>query len=266
MKINYKNTALGFGENPAKFLFYLAEDSKNMSEPERIAFGQSLRQAFKESQLPELMNKNIRYVTEPFWIAFQKSKDKLRTLILKEEINDVGILIISGQPFTLTIYYAVLINIVEGEEVKYRIIFNQFSKHSKNDFINLDISITETEDSSKEFIWSGFTKQGLTKEVWVSEIVLFLLFLKYCEIETKVIKAEKKDHHIGVKYVNETKSDITVLDSTWFTTIVRSEGFGVRGHLRWQPHGPGLSQRRLQYIAAFEKEGYTRTAKVLRNT
>lgn len=265
MKINYKNTALGFAEDPANFLFYLAEDSKKMSEPERIAFGRSLRQAFKESQLMELMTKNIRYVTEPFWKAFQKSKSKLHDLIMKEEVNETGILIISGQPFTLTVYYAVLINIVEGEETKFRILFNQFSKHSKNDYINLDISITETEDSSKEFIWSGFTEQGLTRKVWVAEIILFLLFIKYCEIETKVIKAEKKDHHIGVKYVNETKSDVTILDSTWFTTIVRSEGFGVSGHFRMQPYGPGMSLRRLQWISAFEKDGYTRTAKKLMN-
>lgn len=90
-----------------------------------------------------------------------------------------------------------------------------------------------------------------------------ILFLKYCELETKIIKSNGRANHIGVKYVNETKSAIEVLDSTWFTTIVKSDGFMVRGHFRFQPYGPNNSLRRLQWIDGFEKEGYTRTAKVL---
>ena len=52
-----------------------------------------------------------------------------------------------------------------------------------------------------------------------------------------------------------------MLDSTWFTNIVRSEGFAVHGHFRMQACGPNHSQRKLTYINDFEKKGYTRRAK-----
>jgi hypothetical protein len=53
------------------------------------------------------------------------------------------------------------------------------------------------------------------------------------------------------------------LDSTWFTTIVRSEGFKVGGHFRMQPFGKNLSDRKLIWISPFDKNGYTRKAKIL---
>lgn len=72
-----------------------------------------------------------------------------------------------------------------------------------------------------------------------------------------------KEKHLGEKYVNETNYKVEILDSTYFTTISRTEGFGVNGHFRFQPWGPNMSQRKLQWIAAYEKEGYTRKAKIL---
>jgi hypothetical protein len=93
--------------------------------------------------------------------------------------------------------------------------------------------------------------------------VKILTFLKYCPLETKIVKAGRKESHCGEKVLNETKVDIEYLDSTWFTTIIRTEGFGVQGHFRWQPCGPHNSERKLIYIAPFEKQGYTRTAKIL---
>jgi hypothetical protein len=70
--------------------------------------------------------------------------------------------------------------------------------------------------------------------------------------------------HRNEKYVNETALPIEILDSTWFTTIVRSEGFSVGaetgGFFRWQRFGPGSSQRKIIWVAPFEKKGYTRRA------
>jgi hypothetical protein len=99
---------------------------------------------------------------------------------------------------------------------------------------------------------------------WVAEIMLFKTFLSYAEVETKVVNAKRREHHLGTKYINETSYKVDVLDSTYFTTISRTEGFGVRGHFRLQPWGPGLTQKRLQWISAYEKEGYTKRAKVLK--
>lgn len=63
------------------------------------------------------------------------------------------------------------------------------------------------------------------------------------------------------KYFNETKSPIEILDSSWFTTIIRTEGFGVTGHFRLQPYGPGRTMKKWVYINDYEKHGYVRRAK-----
>ena len=47
----------------------------------------------------------------------------------------------------------------------------------------------------------------------------------------------------------------------YYTTIIRSEGFGVKGHFRMQACGRNHREHRLVYIKPFEKKGYTRRAK-----
>jgi hypothetical protein len=71
------------------------------------------------------------------------------------------------------------------------------------------------------------------------------------------------------KYVNESAEAVEILDSTWFTTIVRSAGFMVGaatgGFFRLQPCGPGLTEKKLIWIGPYEKKGYTKRAKVVRD-
>jgi len=86
---------------------------------------------------------------------------------------------------------------------------------------------------------------------------------KYAEIETKEVAARKRVVDHSGKYVNTTDLNVTYLDSKWFTTLVRSEGFNVRGHFRLQPFGEGLKERKLIGISDFLKQGYTSPARKL---
>jgi len=99
-----------------------------------------------------------------------------------------------------------------------------------------------------------------------------LLFLRFAEVETKVagpsVPTGKRTVLNGEKYLNDTDVKVEFIDSRWFTTLVKSEGFGVKGHFRLVPTGSRevpLEQRprKLTWIADFQKTGYTRTAKVL---
>lgn len=94
------------------------------------------------------------------------------------------------------------------------------------------------------------------------------LFINFAEVETKVMKPNTQiwdERMVNAIYNNKTRQNITVIDSTWYTNLVSSGAFKVRGHFRLQPYGPGLSQRRLTWIADFEKSGYTRKAKIENN-
>jgi hypothetical protein len=138
-----------------------------------------------------------------------------------------------------------------------------FTKHAQAELPGLDCCIFDTREHRKTFIYKEWEDQGRGADWWLAWLVTLPVFLKYCPIETKFVNGGRRDHHAGQKYVNETGYPIEILDSTWFTTIIRSEGFKVGGHFRMQPYGPGMKERRLQWIEPFEKTGYTRKAKIL---
>ena len=97
--------------------------------------------------------------------------------------------------------------------------------------------------------------------------ILIHLFKRYAEVEVVDAKPFKK-----VQIQDEDKKDTLLVDSTlpmsyldcsWFRTIVRKEGFMVRGHFRMQPYKNEKREwdYKLIYIEPFQKHGYTRTAK-----
>lgn len=96
--------------------------------------------------------------------------------------------------------------------------------------------------------------------------LIILLFLKYAKIETKILEPNKKcEGEIGVYYKNETDLKINHIDSKWFTTLVQSEGFNVRGHFRLQPKKKdGKWTREIIWINPFHKDGYTAPARKIK--
>jgi hypothetical protein len=97
-----------------------------------------------------------------------------------------------------------------------------------------------------------------------SPIIHLLAFIKYCPVEIKELLPNSRDRGINCKYVNETDSNIKVYDSTWFTTLVKSDAFKVRGHFRLQPKKKdGEWTKELIWINEFQKEGYTASARKL---
>jgi hypothetical protein len=98
------------------------------------------------------------------------------------------------------------------------------------------------------------------------QVFAALLFLKFAEVQTKELLPKSKIHDFNCKYVNNTKSSIQIIDSTWFTNLVKSDGFKVRGHFRLQPKKKdGEWTKELIWINDFQKEGYTRKAGILSN-
>jgi hypothetical protein len=94
--------------------------------------------------------------------------------------------------------------------------------------------------------------------------IITAIFKKHADIELKEVSgmSKKKDKH-GV-YINDTNLKITYLDSKWFTTIVKSDGFTVSGHFRLQPcKEEGCWTKKLIYINEFQKSGYTAPARKL---
>ena len=233
-------------------------------EKEKQDFGLSLRKAFIND--PELFthkNCKIQYISDTVFEMYNKSKSKLGPLFAEEHIEKSGIFITSKGSFTNTYFYTVLKSAESAEDSFFKIMLIQFSKYSQNDVPNLDLYAANTvgDDgklNSQVLRWKGFKN---TLEEHYAWLIGLIMFLKYADIETKIVAGQRRERHVGNKYVNETNRNIEIIDSTYYTNIVREEGFWVEGFFRWQPYGPGLIYKRLQWINRFEKHGYVRKAK-----
>ncbi len=57
---------------------------------------------------------------------------------------------------------------------------------------------------------------------------------------------------------NDADVPITIVNSNWNVTSIRTEGFDVSGHFRLQPCGINNSERKMIFIEPFVKHGYVR--------
>lgn len=100
-----------------------------------------------------------------------------------------------------------------------------------------------------------------------SRMIKLMTFIELGDTEVVILEKgrnngkSKKDGKIA----NMTENTVYVVDSSWNKLIIRTDGFGVRGHFRLQPCGTNMTDRKLIWINAFEKEGYKRQprAKIL---
>jgi hypothetical protein len=99
-----------------------------------------------------------------------------------------------------------------------------------------------------------------TTESIVDKFLGILIFKHYAKVELDIVngKQRKKSDILNEKLINETSKGIQVLDSQWYTSVFRTEGFTVRGHFRFYS-----SCNRLVYVNEFLKHGYHRHAKIL---
>lgn len=261
MKINYSNTALGLLDNITPYSFTICEDSDRSPIEYKRAVGISVVNEFPK--VAHLFKERIQYISDPFYQAYNRGAYKMAKVLDSEPISESGTFISRSSPSeTNTIFYSIHTE-GKGESFKINAVIFFFSKETNREKPTLAIIVQRNNKGFKSFLSEKATKNGLDEMSIIADIFSLILFLKYCDLETKEVKGNSKVNHIGTKYVNETKNNIQILDSTWFTTIVKSEGFHVRGHFRFQPCGQGMKDRKLIWISDFDKEGYTRTAKVL---
>lgn len=261
MKINYRNTALGLLDYIDPFAFTMCEDSDHSPQEYKTRVGLSLVQEFPKAA--HLFKEKIQYISDPFHEAYTRGMSKLGSVIDAEPIDVSGAFISRSTPSeTNTIFYTLR---TEGKDQDFKMnaVIFFFTKETNREKPSLAIYVQHNKKGFKSYLSETAVAAGVTEWTVISDIFTLILFMKYCDLETKLVKAGKRENHIGTKYVNDTKSNIEILDSTWFTTIVRSEGFAVGGHFRMQPFGPARADRKLIWIDPFEKTGYTKRAKIL---
>lgn len=200
---------------------------------------------------------NVRYLSKPFIHAFEKARasiaDYLKSAVWGMK-NDAGVLIVESD--------VVVYSLVVGLD---RVDFFIGAIHNGY----LALAGTMSIDRGGVDISDYWVSQGYNGSV---EIVNFfalplgyLAFMQFAETETQDVEPRKKKKVFGEKLKNDTGFKIRVVGCEWYTTLVRSEGFDVRGHFRLQPFGRNMEQRKLIWINPFKKHGYTRRAQIIIN-
>lgn len=207
---------------------------------------------------------NIRIISNPFIDAFFSAKEKLRTSDLIEELlsgTHCGTFI---QRENVNCY--IIDDIEISGQRKHAVtlfIFKEFTK----DKLMLMFAGTIVSGQKVEPVFVS----SLIKEIGVQEYaeqclelnVLLLNFIKYADVETKILNPNQRIKGVDCKYVNETDSKIEFLDCKWFTTLVKSDAFKVRGHFAIRACGEGRKDRKLSWIPEYQKNGYTASARKL---
>jgi len=107
--------------------------------------------------------------------------------------------------------------------------------------------------------------EPFTDDTWI-EFIKMLIFTELSELETVVLEPNQKT---GTRkkgnFLNGSKSRVIIVDSAWSKTLIKSDGFLVSGHCRLQRYGVGNKLAKYIWIDTFEKEGYIRTSKMLKN-
>lgn len=197
----------------------------------------------------------IDYISKAFWEAFMSSQKSFIGMKLDE--------IISGT-LLLPYEHAAICYYIDMPNNNYKLLEVRFDNQ---------LHMLANSDSEYGFE-TEYIKQpeGELVENAFAIVVGFHLFKKYAKVEIKEVAHNSKvtdklqQNKELSKIINESSFNITLMDSTWFTTIVRNEGFKVRGHFRLQPKKNNEEwTKELIYIDEYQKSGYHRQAKKLKN-
>ena len=209
----------------------------------------------------------INVISDPFFEASMKAKDKILNLWKDVDRNNISDIVVNGSyvygDFVLMISY----NEKKGTK-KNETSFFIFNKAGVPLAFFVDSEIRQIYQTG--WVSSSFSIGKNTREielflyVKIGMIVILKMFKDYADVETKIIPPNSRVKKDNYKYINDTKLELTYLDSKWFTNIVKSDGFSVRGHFRLQPKKKnGQWTKEIIFISEFQKTGYTSRARKL---
>ncbi len=205
--------------------------------------------------------KKIITVSKPIIDAYNRFKDKIsknRDILFewaKEKEDFKMTLLFYGEPFFVE-KQGMVFHIISvtpcGKEFTY--IVQDFSK--KN---NLGLP-----ESVKWEFKNKYQECSQDRVVVLCSFCCLFSFLKYTDIQEKVIKAkskEKKPKKLD-RDINLSDFDVSVLSSTYYTKIYVEGAIGVSGHFKLQPCGENGKDRKLIEIMPYTRNGYTRRSDI----
>lgn len=111
-----------------------------------------------------------------------------------------------------------------------------------------------------DFAHPDKTLKGIMHEKIV-EFIKTLIFVKCSNVESYEMKPMEKARPPKMqdnKWINKSGRHVTLVNADWNRMYVKTEGFMVRGHVRFQRHGKENKLIKIIYIDSYQKKGYKR--------
>ncbi len=266
MKIDYRNfpVLLNLENKHMRYECTRVEDSFILGKiyPQYSDYWNIFREKFKQE---------INIISNPFWQATLQAGLKLEDLLCDILDNDLSDFIVQGT--YILGEYVCMINFesYHGDSKVRELAFYIFDKRG----VLLAFQLMSSKNEISNVSWVSFSQLELStteeRELWIGKILhrifIIKMFKSYATVETKLLKPKQKVVDIVCKYKNNTNLNLTFLDSKWFTNLVKSDAFKVRGHFRLQPKKKdGEWTKELIWINDFQKQGYTAQARILTNS
>lgn len=210
---------------------------------------------------------NFYLVSPTFYDAMTKSYMKLKTLMdEKDALRDIyedAVFVIGSRTLVF----------MRLQDDNYRYMEFQDGRMAHLSDFTIDNTSDEPLNNLQNMdTMTVFNLNGL-EYVYTPDFILYqqsfiFFFKKYGNVDLELLPAKRtvrKSQLLGEKVNNFMGIDVQVLDSRWFTTICRDEGFLVSGHFRLQPckDENGEWTRKIIYINPYAKHGYHRLAPIV---
>lgn len=258
MKISYSNYPIleKIKSGSLEVLPFYEDDKGFINHPLRKNFVEDFKMFSK------YFKKETIYVCKPFYEATIKARPKLLSVL--SDMMDEKDLTINGTYIINDNIFSVYWKSIAKEERLECVVF-AFTKSGIPFlyFAESDIYDINTRGWVSNIVSGEYRNVNTYSSKIIAEIFAIELFKKYANVEINKVDANKKLATINCKYVNDTRLPVTYLDSKWFTTLVKSDGFKVHGHFRMQPKKKdGVWTKEIIWVEDFQKTGYTRKAKI----
>lgn len=262
MKVDYKNY-------PILENLHRGSISNIPIYPEDLIVWLQIKSMFKEVWKNNIneFRKEVNVISNPFRQACIKSSSSILGLYLDTIDGNIDIPI-QGTFIVNNTVYMVNITLISGKLTQ---ILYSFTRHGHP--LTVQIGTNDENDKGLKFVANVASKitnvideesANAFLSYQISMVTAYAMFKSYANVETKILMPHQRPRDISCIYRNNTKFPITFLDSKWFTTLVKSEGFNVRGHFRLQPKKKdGKWTKELIWINEFRKTGYTAPARKL---
>lgn len=139
-------------------------------------------------------------------------------------------------------------------------------------FCHIKFNLDKGQDNNGHMYWVMFYFNRQTGELCdhfnhsdvkeMEEFIYKFLCFFYLTGNDEIIIPAGKVHGTRKtgKISNDLPFSVTLVNSRWNTTIIRTEAFGVRGHFRVQRKGISRQDYEVIFIEPYEKTGYVRSA------